>query len=206
MKWKETERAEKTENENEEEEAYFEEAYSPLKSPKFGFNWSALLGKPLFWYVGGAVILVILLVIVFSGGDGGVPQRDAFDKRLALLENRLQLLDQMDDRLETLEKEGSGTEPLMKRLERLETGIAQKLTDMSNRIDKMQKQMAAASVKKESKTGGTGVTAGKYHVVQKGETLYSISKTYGLTVEALKQLNKLDKDFIIQPGQRLRLK
>jgi LysM repeat protein len=206
MKWKDTGDAEHSENEAEEE--YFEEAYSPLKSRKFasGFNWPALLGKPLFWCACGAIILVILLLIVFSGGDGDVLQRDAFDKRLALLENRLELLDQLDDRLEILEKDGSSTKPLMKRLERLETEIAKKLTDMSNRIDKMQKQLVAAPVKKESKTGGTGVTTGKYHVVQKGETLYSISKKHGLTVEALKQLNKLDKNFLIQPGQRLLLK
>ena len=42
--------------------------------------------------------------------------------------------------------------------------------------------------------------------VQKGETLYSISKKYGVTVEVMRRLNKLDKDFLIQPGQRLRLK
>ena len=204
MKWKDTDKAGKTGNEEEEE--YFEEAYSPLKSPKFGFNWSALPGKPLFWYLGGAVILVILLVVVFSGGGGDGLQRDVFEKRLALLENRLELLDQLDRRLEALDKNESGTKPLMLRLERLETEIAKKLTDMSNRINKIEKQIAVAPVTKERKTSGTGETAGRYHVVQKGETLYSISKKHGLTVEALKELNKLNKDFMIQPGQRLRLK
>jgi hypothetical protein len=206
MKWKDTEESENSENEEEEE--YFEEAYSPLKSRKFtlGFNWSSLPGKPVFWFAGGAVILLILLLILFAGGDADFPQRDEFDKRIALLENRLELLDQIDDRLEILEKERGGTQPIMKRLERLETGIAKKLTDMSNRISRMQKQIAAVPKKQDIKASGTGATSGQYHVVQKGETLYSISKKYGLTVEALKRINKLDKDAVIQPGQRLSLK
>jgi LysM repeat protein len=33
-----------------------------------------------------------------------------------------------------------------------------------------------------------------YHVVQKGETLYSISRKYGLSIEQVKQLNKLTSD------------
>jgi LysM repeat protein len=40
------------------------------------------------------------------------------------------------------------------------------------------------------------------HIVQKGETLWRISKKYGLTVRQLKQINGL-RDNIIKPGQRL---
>ena len=206
MKWKDTENTGNPGNGAEED--YFEEAYSPLKSRKFvlGFNWSSLLGKPVFWYAAGAVVLVILIIVVVSGSNSDTPQRDAFEKRIVLLENRLELLDQIGGRLEVLEKDKSGTKPLMVRLERLETDIAKKLTDMSNKINEIQKQIATASVKQDSKTGGTSKSAGQYHVVQQGETLYSISKQYGLTVEQLTRLNKLSKGSPIQPGQRLSLK
>lgn len=206
MKWKDTD--DTGSSENEEVEEYFEEAYSPLKSRKIGlgFNGSSLFGKPVFWYAAGAVILVILIIVVFSGGDSDTPQRDAFEKRIVLLENRLELLDQIGGRLEVLEKDKSGTKPLMVRLERLETDIAKKLTDMSDKINKIQKQMATASVKQGSKADVSSKPAGQYHVVQKGETLYSISKKYGLTVEQLRRLNKFDKEVLIQPGQRLSLK
>jgi len=61
-------------------------------------------------------------------------------------------------------------------------------------------------VKQDSKAGVSSKPAGQYHVVQKGETLYSISKKYGLTVEELRRLNKFNKESLLQPGQRLSLK
>jgi len=48
--------------------------------------------------------------------------------------------------------------------------------------------------------------APKYHTVKKGETLWSISKSYeGLTLEKLKELNNISGNGISQ-GQRLRIK
>lgn len=41
------------------------------------------------------------------------------------------------------------------------------------------------------------------HTVQKGETLYSISRMYGLNVQQLKKLNKLESN-VIEIGQQLR--
>ncbi len=44
-----------------------------------------------------------------------------------------------------------------------------------------------------------------FHVVQEGETIYSIAKKYNLAVEKLKQLNNLVSDEIY-PGQKLKLR
>ncbi len=44
-----------------------------------------------------------------------------------------------------------------------------------------------------------------FHEVRKGETLYGIARRYGITVDHLKNLNKLATD-IISVGQRLRIK
>ena len=46
----------------------------------------------------------------------------------------------------------------------------------------------------------------KTHVVKKGETLYSISKQYGLSLAQLMTLNKLSKGAVINPGQKLKIK
>jgi membrane-bound lytic murein transglycosylase D len=43
----------------------------------------------------------------------------------------------------------------------------------------------------------------KIHTVQKGETLYRISRQYKLSVEQLRQYNKLDANASIYPGQKL---
>ncbi|NQV23616.1 MAG: LysM peptidoglycan-binding domain-containing protein [Rhodopirellula sp.] len=40
-----------------------------------------------------------------------------------------------------------------------------------------------------------------YHDVQQGETLSSIAKKFGVTIEALKEANVFDSNFALQPGQ-----
>jgi lipoprotein NlpD len=43
------------------------------------------------------------------------------------------------------------------------------------------------------------------HVVQRGETLYSISLRYGLDYHDVARWNGIGRDYLIHPGQRLRL-
>jgi membrane-bound lytic murein transglycosylase D len=43
------------------------------------------------------------------------------------------------------------------------------------------------------------------HTVRAGETLFSISKQYGLSVEELKQLNGIGSQNLITVGQKLRI-
>jgi len=43
-------------------------------------------------------------------------------------------------------------------------------------------------------------------IARKGDTLYSLSKWYGVSVNELAQLNQLKKPYIIQPGQTIFLK
>ncbi len=44
----------------------------------------------------------------------------------------------------------------------------------------------------------------KYHLVEKGETMYSISRKYGLTVEALKRINNKEEDDVTI-GEQLKI-
>jgi LysM repeat protein len=43
----------------------------------------------------------------------------------------------------------------------------------------------------------------RYHQVRAGETLFGISRRYGLTVEELRRLNKLTPEATIHPEQKL---
>jgi membrane-bound lytic murein transglycosylase D len=44
-----------------------------------------------------------------------------------------------------------------------------------------------------------------YYSVQKGDTLYSIARSHSLTVDELLDLNQLDRDHKLHPGERLRV-
>ncbi len=48
-------------------------------------------------------------------------------------------------------------------------------------------------------------TAGKYHIVRRGDTLWDISLKYKTSIKELKRLNKIRNSRKIKPGDRLRL-
>ena len=45
-----------------------------------------------------------------------------------------------------------------------------------------------------------------FYIVKKGDTLWQIARRHNMTTAALLSLNNLNKNSIIQPGQRLRVK
>ncbi|MDQ7005605.1 MAG: LysM peptidoglycan-binding domain-containing protein [Acidobacteriota bacterium] len=57
---------------------------------------------------------------------------------------------------------------------------------------------AAASVEPAS-------TSGRIHVVRRGDTLWDISRRYGVSLSALMRANGLGRRSVLSPGQRLRL-
>lgn len=58
---------------------------------------------------------------------------------------------------------------------------------------------------KDRGKNATAIIAGDNYVVQKGDTLYNISKRFGLTIDELKALNNMTDDYI-QIGQGLKVK
>jgi len=46
----------------------------------------------------------------------------------------------------------------------------------------------------------------KFHTIRKGDTLFGIAKTYGLTVKELADLNGMPTNRTIHPGDRLRVR
>jgi LysM repeat protein len=43
----------------------------------------------------------------------------------------------------------------------------------------------------------------RYYTVRPGDTLYNISRKYGVTVKKIRALNKLSDTAVIHPGQKL---
>ncbi len=65
-----------------------------------------------------------------------------------------------------------------------------------------------AGLSKVGKNGKSGVIAeanasGFYHTVAPGETLYSLARSWNSTPEAVRKLNKMGADVLLQTGQRL---
>lgn len=81
-----------------------------------------------------------------------------------------------------------------------------KITD-SKRIEVEEKvAIANTSISEEDKVKEvSGLESQSVHTIKKGETLFSISKQYGVSVSELEKLNSLEKGKIF-PGQVLKLK
>jgi LysM repeat protein len=83
----------------------------------------------------------------------------------------------------------------------------------TNRLFAGQKLRVAPpmAVSKSIKTADKNASSKKktnppvFHLVKKGETLFSIAKKYKVSIQQLKQLNNLKKD-TIQPGMRIKIK
>jgi len=207
MKWKDSnDSVEKVAD----EEGTFEEDYSPLRTRKltFGSSLASVFSRPGSWMV--IIPLVLLVIFLFSIRPGGSDKAllSAMDQRLQQLESRMTALEEISELVTDLDKNRQATKPLTVRLDRLETSFSKRISAMEQQIKKLQtrlvniraKQSQAPVVKSQ-----TSKQPAKSHVVEKGETLYSISKKYGLSVSRLMALNKLSKGAVINPGQKLRI-
>jgi membrane-bound lytic murein transglycosylase D len=66
-------------------------------------------------------------------------------------------------------------------------------------------QTVAGSVPPEPAEPQMAVSATGEYRVRRGDTLYSISQRFGITVEQLRQVNNLGRSSMIKPGDRLRV-
>jgi len=148
------------------------------------------------------IILAILLVFVFVGSilyllsklrTGGEPS--PLQLRVAALEQKIAGLEKQLAELQG-KVSTSGTDPAL--LQRVDA-IAQKVEALEK-----QKQAAAEPKAKPSAPPKAAVSSEKqYHTVQKGDTLYQISKKYGISVEDLRRLNNLSGNQPLRTGQKL---
>jgi len=146
------------------------------------------------------IILGILLVLVFAGGISYFIIRrstegDAtYQSKMAAFEQKITSLERQITDLQ--EKLGAATpDPAL--LQRVDA-LAQKVETLGK------KQPTTESKAKPSAPQKPAVsTEKKYHTVQKGETLYRVSKKYGISVEEIRKLNNLSEGQPLRSGQKL---
>lgn len=190
-------------SDNQEEENSQYDPYTALEDRKGG-------NKAVYFYVAaglGLLILVLAFVMLGNGSDRQetADRLDALEKRLDDMEFRFGNLVQSTEGLdrESIQK---ASEDMSRRQDTLEKKLEGRLNQINISIAKLEKQRLA--VEKKQPAPPSKVSAEKkttLHTVQKGETLYQISRKYGMSIDALRKLNGIGKDFKIFPGQKLKV-
>jgi hypothetical protein len=168
------------------------------KGVKFYFRGFGFSESQLVW--GGAVLLVIVIIgLVFLLRSGPAEQTtleiDPLQENLRRLEERIARSEALGDALSGLPKLQKDLDLILIRLERLEANAAKVLVNPPEPKAGKEPEEAVRAAKPKS-----------FHQVKPGETLYAISRRYGMTVNELRQLNKLPAGATLQVGQRLLVK
>ena len=159
----------------------------------------------------GLVIIVILFVIVLSGPSDGVKleQLQALETKIEQLEKRMATMGVMDQALERIDNSEKEQGLIMERVDRFEGIVTTQIDQIIKELGVLHQKTGSSPAPKTQapkpvvKTGTEKKT--KFHEVSAGETLYSISRRYGLTVDQLREYNNIGKGAAIRPGQKLKL-
>ncbi len=167
-------------------------------------------GKTL--YIGGTIVLVIVIVVAFlSSGGGDLSKADfnALMTRVDRIEVRLANMGGIEEKM-TAALQAQKTTPSEGSTEASGTDgtMAQQLDLLARKVELLQQQMGSAAEKTQVKRTDAAQhlqpKKARYHLVASGETLYRIAVKYGLTVDKLRDLNKMTPPpQPIYPGQKL---
>lgn len=167
---------------------------------------------PYSWLAIGCLVLIILFILIFPKNKGEVDRKQfsAMEARLEKLEGRIAKLEDVDEKITRIWEQAKDFEQFKKRFDRQEASLSLRLDDLTKDVNRLQQRKTEAKpVKAETskpKQSSDATSKQKFHTVSPGETLYSISRQYGLTVEKLRQMNKLAAGATIHPDQKLLVK
>jgi len=138
------------------------------------------------------LLLSILLFMVMGCGRGS--SDDAIEQINGRLHTLEETVAQLETQSDALKKSVSRLDVYVQALDEKTASLTQQLYEITSKtgIPSSQTQSAFSE----------GIE-GQYHTVVRGETLYSISKKYGLSVGDILQLNGLKKDQTLKVGQKL---
>jgi LysM repeat protein len=217
MEWKDS--GEKT-DQSEQDQYFDEEEYSPWDEGK-SQNKDNKLKKPpaLILLLASAIValVAVLLMLLLSGDSNSIAQQklDALEGRIIALEERLDKYEAIDEKVTRIWEQAKSFEKFKDRFDRSEASMSLRMDHLTMSLEAMQKQLDSSQKKSASPPSESASeksttspktktkTKIKYHQVKAGETLYSISKQYGLKVEELLKLNRMKSGSVIVVGQKL---
>ena len=124
-----------------------------------------------------------------------------------MLEDRVAELEAIEQRITHIWNQVKTFEQFKERFDRLNTSISSSTDLSTNGLDRLPKKAAEDTPKTSEFSRSSKISQripiNRYHTVSSGETLYGISQRYGLTVNKIRLLNRLDDKSIIYPKQKL---
>lgn len=220
MKWKDTGDGEGA-NPEKSDPYYEDDGYSSFKEN--GLKKTAILsGNPvryLYWGLGIAVVagVVMLVMLLFSNINEPADQAhiSQLEQRIVQLERRLEKVDGVDDKVTRIWDQAKSFEKFKTRFDRSEASMSLRMDHLAMSLDALQKktdetlkkvgilEKAPAPPAAPASHPPARKAAAKTHTVAAGDTLFSISRRYNLSVEELRSINKLKKGAVINVGQTL---
>jgi LysM repeat protein len=215
MKWKDS--GEVVDKEEKPKQEYFdEEQYSPWansKEPKKKFK----LGKVPFLVglltVAIVALIVVLMMLLNGNGDALNTQKVAtLEGRIQRLEESLDKYSAIDEKVTRIWEQAKSFEKFKDRFDRSEASTSLRMDHLTMSLEAIQKQLAASRqpppappVQESKGKSAEPVVSSKiiYHQVAPGDTLYSISKKYNMSLDELRKMNHMEPNAVIMPGQKL---
>jgi hypothetical protein len=218
MKWKDT--GDINGEQPEESNPYYEDDGYPSFKNNQTKKSAILSGMPLryiFWGLGIAVVIFLILELgSILNGQADLARVDELEKKIEQLEQKLQKVDGVDEKVTRIWEQAKSFETFKTRFDRSEASMSLRMDHLAMSLDTLQKKsnetveqldkLQKASTQVKRTRGSTPVkkrTAAKTHTVVKGDTLYSISRKYKLSLEKLRTINSLPNGAVISVGQIL---
>ena len=221
MKWKDTGGGEGATSEKS-DPYYADDGYSSFKEK--GLRKTTILsGNPiryLYWGLGIAVVVgvVLLMLLLFSNINepGDLERIGALEQKIEQLEKQLEKYAGVDEKVTRIWEQAKSFETFQTRFDRSEASMSLRMDHLAMSLDTLQKKTdetikQVVTLEKTSVSPVAPATSPpvkkaaekKIHTVAAGDTLYSISRRYSLTVAELRAINKLPAKTVIHVGQTL---
>lgn len=204
--------------EAESSEDYFDELeYSSFNSGKMRNLSSKFLNKNeiAFIIVGAGIFIAIFFFIIsVTKRHQIVNETDlqSVNERLQIIEERLTAIQTAEDKPFTLEAESKELDNLTKHYEEMENTLTEELHRLTQKINEIERSIqifqstntpTPADPNPPIVQADSGSNPQTFHTVRPGDTLYSISKRYDITLDDLYRINQFSPGEKIYPGQKL---
>ncbi len=176
--------------------------------------------EPVLIAGGGLLVAVIVVLMFLSPPPSRLKkhQLKGIESRLKRIEEKLVELEWIDAGMARLDRKEKDFATLAERMTQMESSMTRRIDQLGKEAVKPAAKQEPATAKNETsrprpeaapaKSAPASPKAekdskAKVHVVEKGETIYGISRRYGIPAEQILKLNHLSPKNPIRPGQKL---